>query len=273
MSTLLIDQLAGELDRVRKELAVARKERDKLAAALEELHRQLLNEEDIIDGPDPDSPPKPNWAMQADMLLGTILERMELEPSRFLAAHDAAKDAEIAALRVTVNKMQRLWDLCRHQRAELHVAGLIDDGEFAALAEDYKSVDRLEAYDAARDEIVALAAGLQLAHEQMLMAGMGSDEIERTMGLDACKLALGAHDRALVKPLVEALDTIPVKLMLAIGPPYMPVHFSESALKQIDAILAPYARCLCDGSGTVFDSPSSPCPTCTKEPPHAAPTL
>ncbi len=53
-------------------------------------------------------------------------------------------------------KMTRMWDLCRHQRNELHRVKLISDDEFAALAEDDKSEDRLETYDAAREEIHCL---------------------------------------------------------------------------------------------------------------------
>jgi hypothetical protein len=48
---------------------------------------------------------------------------------------------------------------------------------------------------------------------------------------------LAAHDAKLVGPLVEAVDTIPVKLMLVVGPPYT-VLFSELAIKKIDAAIA-----------------------------------
>jgi hypothetical protein len=41
---------------------------------------------------------------------------------------------------------QRLWDLVRYQRFELHMAGLITDEEFAELAADTTSVARLEYY-------------------------------------------------------------------------------------------------------------------------------
>jgi hypothetical protein len=42
---------------------------------------------------------------------------------------------------------QRLWDLVRYQRRELHVAELITDEECAALAADHGAVARLEDYD------------------------------------------------------------------------------------------------------------------------------
>jgi hypothetical protein len=41
---------------------------------------------------------------------------------------------------------QRLWDLVRYQRHELHQAGLITDDEFAELTEDIASIARLEYY-------------------------------------------------------------------------------------------------------------------------------
>lgn len=54
--------------------------------------------------------------------------------------------------------LQRYKDLIRHQRNELHTAGLISDDEYAGLAEDAGAVERLESYDAARDENVRLRA-------------------------------------------------------------------------------------------------------------------
>jgi hypothetical protein len=67
----------------------------------------------------------------------------------------------------------------------------------------------LREHDERRDaEVVALSAGLRLAHEQMRLADMPSDEIERTMGLDACKRVLELHDAEAAKPLVEALTNL-----------------------------------------------------------------
>lgn len=48
---------------------------------------------------------------------------------------------------------QRLRDLVRHQRAELHAAGLISDEEYAELLSDHGSVDRLHSYDALRERL------------------------------------------------------------------------------------------------------------------------
>ncbi len=47
-------------------------------------------------------------------------------------------------------RIQRLWDLARHQRAELFDAGLITKGEYLALLEDHAAVARLETYDSLR---------------------------------------------------------------------------------------------------------------------------
>jgi len=41
---------------------------------------------------------------------------------------------------------QRLWDLVRYNRHELHHAGLITDDEYAELTADTASVARLEYY-------------------------------------------------------------------------------------------------------------------------------
>lgn len=50
------------------------------------------------------------------------------------------------------SQQQRLIDLVRYQRQELHEAGLINDAEYAWLLEDAGSVGRLETYDKVRAE-------------------------------------------------------------------------------------------------------------------------
>lgn len=59
----------------------------------------------------------------------------------------AALRDSIASARPFTN--QRLFDLVRHQRSELHVAELITDDEYAQLAQEHSAVKRLEDYDAA----------------------------------------------------------------------------------------------------------------------------
>lgn len=51
---------------------------------------------------------------------------------------------------------QRLLDLVRQQRMELHEVGLITDREYADLASDSGAVARLETYDQMRAQITAL---------------------------------------------------------------------------------------------------------------------
>jgi hypothetical protein len=57
--------------------------------------------------------------------------------------------------------------MCRHQRAELHTAGLISDEEYGQLAADYSAVDRMETYDAIQAENTRLRELCGEAAEQM----------------------------------------------------------------------------------------------------------
>jgi hypothetical protein len=45
---------------------------------------------------------------------------------------------------------QRMWDLLRYFRADLHAEDLITDAELFELAADHAAVKRLEKYDAER---------------------------------------------------------------------------------------------------------------------------
>jgi hypothetical protein len=53
---------------------------------------------------------------------------------------------------------QRMWDLVRYMRGQLHTDGLITDEEFALLVVDHPAVARLEGYDALRVENARLRA-------------------------------------------------------------------------------------------------------------------
>ena len=53
---------------------------------------------------------------------------------------------------------QRLFDLVRQQRMELHNADLISDEEYLELAHEHSAVARLEDYDAMRERIRTLEA-------------------------------------------------------------------------------------------------------------------
>jgi len=70
-----------------------------------------------------------------------------------LAEVEAERDAALA-------ENQRLADLVRHCRAELHEDGLITNEEYATLLADSGSVARLEGYDALRERVEALEAAV-----------------------------------------------------------------------------------------------------------------
>ena len=53
---------------------------------------------------------------------------------------------------------QRLFDIVRYMRAEIHNAELITDDEYAELAMEHSAVDRLEDYDELRARLNKLEA-------------------------------------------------------------------------------------------------------------------
>lgn len=75
------------------------------------------------------------------------------DPERCVAAIKSARSTLMEKLRDKVKERDRLWDLVRHQRSELHEAELITDEEYAALAQDHASVARLETYDRLRQAL------------------------------------------------------------------------------------------------------------------------
>lgn len=52
----------------------------------------------------------------------------------------------------SIHDPQRLWDLVRYMRSELHVKQAITDDEYAELAQDHAAVARLEQDDRNRAE-------------------------------------------------------------------------------------------------------------------------
>ncbi len=62
---------------------------------------------------------------------------------------------KLEALEKEAARTQRLTDLVRYQRQELHVAGLITDEEYFGLAKDHAAVARLESYDETRAALTA----------------------------------------------------------------------------------------------------------------------
>jgi hypothetical protein len=94
---------------------------------------------------------------------------------------------------------QRLWDLVRQQRSELHGDGLISDEEYAALASDGGAVARLETYDEMRADLHALRAALAEAQASLAAANARWEEMRGALAYivvarhESCD-ALKAHD-------------------------------------------------------------------------------
>ncbi len=106
-----------------------------------------------------------DWSVLANQVVGA-----EVLPSSIEVVATAQQET-ISTLRATVATLtaekQRLFDLVRHQRGELHDAGLISNQEYLELAasgDSKKSVARLETYDelkAENERIKAEAAGMR----------------------------------------------------------------------------------------------------------------
>lgn len=73
-----------------------------------------------------------------------------------LDAQECLKPAYLEELERAKARVQRLWDLCRHQRQELFLEELISEEEYAAFAQDHAVVERLETYDALKARVEEL---------------------------------------------------------------------------------------------------------------------
>lgn len=60
---------------------------------------------------------------------------------------------ELAEAERTAVRLERMSDLVRYKRAELHNDGLISDEEYAEIVQDHAAVARLEGYDAIKGEL------------------------------------------------------------------------------------------------------------------------
>jgi hypothetical protein len=89
-----------------------------------------------------------------------LRERIESAPNRDLNFDKAERSAVLWAIEA-INENERLRDLVRYSRHDLHDAELITDDEFAALLSVDGSVTRLENYDAMRATIEDLHAELK----------------------------------------------------------------------------------------------------------------
>jgi hypothetical protein len=90
-----------------------------------------------------------------------LQERIEAEPNRDLNFDKAERSAVLWAI-AAINENERLRDLVRYCRHQLHEENLITDEEFAALVEvGSESARRLENYDAMLAQIEELHAELK----------------------------------------------------------------------------------------------------------------
>ncbi|WP_309386070.1 hypothetical protein [Cerasicoccus frondis] len=74
----------------------------------------------------------------------------------------------------------RLFDLVRYARSELHEAGLLSDREYADLADDGVSLERLERYTQLRARVE------ELERDRDLQAVLYEQERDRAAGLREC---------------------------------------------------------------------------------------
>lgn len=100
---------------------------------------------------------------------------------------------EQAEARPLVENGARLLDLVRHQRSELHEAGLITDEEYVELCNvGSESARRLEEYDAVRAELTSLKTKLDrcdlddFRHQRALIiaAKLASGDLAERVALD-----------------------------------------------------------------------------------------
>lgn len=64
--------------------------------------------------------------------------------------------AQLESIAQRIEFNQRMWDLVRFMRADLHNDGLITDEEYTELAQDHAAVKRLEDYDVLRLKMTAV---------------------------------------------------------------------------------------------------------------------
>lgn len=79
---------------------------------------------------------------------------------------------------MTESKIARLVDLVRHQREELHEVGLLTDDEYAALASEPGSVERLSSYDEMAAEMANMRLELEQVNALVREFGYGQGEID-----------------------------------------------------------------------------------------------
>lgn len=88
---------------------------------------------------------------------------------------------------------ERLFDLVRYQRAELHQENLISDDEYVALLADSESKKRLETYDDMRQQ---LTTAKDLIEKLVgALRGYPHEDIYTTCDCMTCKALQLAHEQ------------------------------------------------------------------------------
>lgn len=126
---------------------------------MSELERTLESIRDI--GPQRATPSSvARIQAQAKQLAAEVDELRDREVSVGSMDDFADMAKQLAALREENERLkssrQRLFDLVRHCRIELHDEGLITDEEYAILADDPDSLSRLHGYDSLAEELARL---------------------------------------------------------------------------------------------------------------------
>lgn len=96
---------------------------------------------------------------ELERLLSIRNAECEAVCKKLLTAEQRVKEVE--------KERERLFDLVRYQRAELHQAELISDGEYTSLLADYSSKARLETYDDMRKQLSILRTEYRNALEEI----------------------------------------------------------------------------------------------------------
>jgi hypothetical protein len=104
---------------------------------------------------------------------GTVGEQQITHPLQEFRAALAAPEATETLLN------QRLFDLVRYKRSELHEDGLITDEEYATLAQEHGAVKRLEDYDAALAAIRAAAPAPEAKTERYRCTFCDGEHLEQ----------------------------------------------------------------------------------------------
>ncbi len=79
-------------------------------------------------------------------------------------------------------ELQRMTDLVRYQRAELHEANLITDDEYAQLCSIDGSRVRLETYDDLRDELAEVKKGTLVTWPDGTQSNVPRVELDKWVG-------------------------------------------------------------------------------------------